>query len=417
MTDKDETLKKGERAALTTTILTVVLAAAKWIAGVLSGNLILITDALHSAADVFPIFASWFGLKLSRRDPDKEFPYGYYKAESIATLFVSLFIMYAAFEFIREGYSKLFEVSQVSHTYVAVSVALSSVIISFLISRYQKKMGEVTNSQSLIVNSKESMMDVLSSVVVLLGVILSYYQIQYVEGLTTIAIALLIMKVGVESIRDSIYALMDKSPSEEIEKEVIRVIGSISGVEGFKDLKLRKSGPFIFGESTVMVRKFVDVDRAHEVADNLENKLKEEIDRLDDFTTHIEPYKTSRSRIAIPIDEKKGLDSNISDHFGRAPYYAVVSVDKERDSVESFEVIENEYKDREVRAGLNASHLLIDEKIDYLFTREIGEISFHTMRDHLVDIYHVKGEKVKKALDKFFEDEIELLRSPTREKD
>lgn len=413
----DEPLKKGEGAALLTTVVTVLLALAKYVAGILSGNLILITDALHSAADVFPIFASWFGLKISQRDPDEKFPYGYYKAESIATLLVSLFIMYAAVEFLRDGYARLFFISDVSHTLTAMAVASSSIVISLLIARYQKRVGEETNSQSLLVNSKESLIDVLSSFVVLVGVVLTYYRIPYVEGVVSIAIAVLILRIGIESVRDSIYALMDKSPSEDIEKEVIAIIGSIAGVEGFQDLKLRRSGPFIFGEATVMIRKFVDVDRAHEIADKMETELKEEIDGLDYFVTHVEPYQTAKHRIAVPIKDDEGLQSDTSDHFGRAPYYALVSADKSDRSIEDLETLDNEYNDKDVRAGLNAANMLVEEKIDYLFTKEIGEISFHTMRDHLVDIYKVGDETVKESVERFLDDDIELLESPTREKD
>ena len=417
MKEGKEILKKSERAALLTTIVTIFLAIGKAIAGIISANLVLLTDALHSGVDVFPILASWFGLRIAQREPDEKFPYGYYKAESIATLFVSIFILYAAFEFIRKGYYKLFEISTVSYPLVAGGVALSSVVISLMIARYQKSIGEQTNSQSLIANSKESLMDVFSSILVLLAIILSYFNIRYVEGAATILIALLILKVGIESIKDSIYALMDISPSKDIERKVIKIIGSISGVEGFQDLKLRKSGPFIFGEVTVKVRKFVDVDRAHEIANKMEAKLEHKIERLDSFTTHIEPYETPKKRIAIPVIEDKGLDSQLSEHFGRAPYFLIVSVDKEKDKIENHEILNNKFEDKDIRAGLNAAHLIIDEKIDDLITANIGEISFHTLRDHLVSIYKTTIGNAENAIKLHIENNLEELMEPTREKD
>lgn len=417
MKEGTEILKKSERAALLTTIVTIFLAIGKAIAGIISANLVLLTDALHSGVDVFPILASWFGLRIAQREPDEKFPYGYYKAESIATLFVSIFILYAAFEFIRKGYSKLFEISTVSYPIVAGGVALSSVIISLMIARYQKSIGEETNSQSLIANSKESLMDVFSSILVLLAIILSYFNIRYIEGAVTILIALLILKVGIESIKDSIYALMDISPSKDIEKKVIKIIGSISGVEGFQNLKLRKSGPFIFGEVTVKVRKFVDVDRAHEIANKMEAQLENNIERLDSFTTHIEPYETPKKRIAMPVVEDKGLASQLSEHFGRAPYFLIVSVDKEKDKIENHEILNNKFEDKDIRAGLNAAHLIIDEKIDDLITTNIGEISFHTLRDNLVSIYKSPIESAESAVKTHIKNNLEELMEPTREKD
>lgn len=410
-------MKESERAALTTTIVTIFLALGKGIAGILSGNLVLLTDGVHSAADIVPIFASWFGLKIAQREPDEKFPYGYYKAESIASLFVSLFIIYVAIEFSFRGFNKLFQLSSVSHPLVAGVVAGSSIVISFLIARYQKRIGKKTNSQSLIANSKESMMDVYSSVLVFVAIILSYLNIRYIEGGATMLIALLILKVGFDSVKDSVYALMDISPRGDIEKKVISVIGNISGVEGYQDLKLRKSGPFVFGEVTVKIRKSVDVDRAHDIADKLERNLKENIEPIDSFTTHIEPYKMVKSRIAIPVKDDNGIKSEVSDHFGRAPYFLIVSLDTDKKTIDGWEVIENKYEDKAVRAGLNAANLIVKEKIDSLLTCEIGDISFHTLRDHIIDIFRCEKGKAESIVKKYLSDELKKLSEPTKHKD
>lgn len=315
------------------------------------------------------------------------------------------------------GFSKLFEESSISYPFIAGVAAAVSIIASLWISRYQRKVGDKTNSQSLIANSKESMMDVFSSILVFVAIILSYYEIPYIEGAATMLIAFLILKVGFESIKDSAYALMDISPSKEIEKEVISIIGNISGVEGYQDLKLRKSGPFVFGEVTVKIRKSVDVDRAHEISDNLERKLKDEIETIDSFTTHIEPYTTVKSRIAIPIKSKDGMSSKISEHFGRAPYFLIATLDTDDKKVEDWEIIENRYENKEVRAGLKAADLIVKEKIDSLLTCEIGDISFHTLRDHIVDIYSCeKGETVD-IVNNYLSDGLKRLSEPTKYKD
>ena len=85
-------LKQGEKTAGISTITIILFALVEALLGVLSGNIILIIDALHNAADSVASFASWFGLKISQRKPTEKFPYGYYKAENLATLFVSFFI-------------------------------------------------------------------------------------------------------------------------------------------------------------------------------------------------------------------------------------------------------------------------------------------------------------------------------------
>ncbi len=235
------------------------------------------------------------------------------------TLLISFFILYVGVEFIIEGYDKLFEISSIVSPEIAGSVAGISVFVSFLIARYQKRVGEEIGSQSLLANSKESFLDVLSSLIVLIAIALSYYEIPYIEGLVTIGIAIMILKVGLETVKDSVYSLMDVSPSRNIEKQIVKVIGSVSGVEGYGNLKLMSAGPFIFGECEVMVRKFVDIDRAHEISTELESRVKEEVGRIDSFMIHIEPYETEKMRIAIPVRERAGKDSRVSPRLGRPP--------------------------------------------------------------------------------------------------
>jgi cation diffusion facilitator family transporter len=414
MRDTDHVIRRGERAALVSSLVTALLAIGKGLAGFFTGSLVLITDAIHSATDLLPIMVSWLGLRISRRKPDRRFPYGYYKAESIATLFISLFIIYAAIQFIIEGYHRLFEISSISLPLVAGSAALLSAVASAFLARYQKRVGEETGSQSLIVNSRDTAIDVIASLMVLVAIVLSYYRIPYIEGVAILLLSILILRMGIVSLRDAVFGLMDISPSREVEREIIRTIGTIAGVEGFQDLRLRKSGPLIFGEVTVKIRRHVDVDRAHEVSSVLESEVQNRIERLGSFTVHIEPYEVPESRVVVPLANSEGMGSSPSNRFGRAAYFAVVTLDKERKEVEEWEVQENSAREKEVRAGLSAVRSLVDEKIDSLITQEIGEISFHALRDNLVSIYRLRGDSLQEVIDHYLNGDLEMIHEPLR---
>lgn len=262
--ERIDRLKQGEKTAGVSTIAIILLASVEALVGFLSGNIILIIDALHNAADSVASFASWFGLKISQRKPTERFPYGYYKAESLATLFVSIFILYAAFELLLEGYSKLYAVPEIAMPLEALSIALVSAIGSYLLARYIKKTGEKVDSQSLIANAQERTTHVFSSIIIFVAILLTLYKISYVESIITMFFSLVIFRIGIFTTKDSIFALMDVNPSQKIENKVKEVITSISGVEDYENLKLRRAGPYIFGEAKVKIRKFVDVGRAHE---------------------------------------------------------------------------------------------------------------------------------------------------------
>jgi len=408
-------LKKGERAAGISTMAIFFLTLAEALVGFLSGSAILITDALHNAADSIMTFASWFGLKISQRKPDERFPYGYYKMENLTTLFVSGFIMYAAFELLLEGYSKLFTSSELVMPLQALGMALVSAIVSFFMATYMKKVGNEVNSQSLIASSQERTTHVFSSAIIFVAILLTLYRVPHVEGIIIMLFSLLVLKIGILTAKDSILALMDVTPSKDIEEDVKKILESIAGIEDFENMKLRKSGPFMFGEVNVEIRKYVDVKRAHEISDNIEKTIKEEIGQINSFTIHIEPYETDKQKLVIPIKRDKALDSEIMEHFGRANYFIFVTIDKKNGKAESTYVKENPYKEKSVRAGFAAVNSIVKEKIDVLITREIGGISFHTLRDHLVDIYKVKGKNVREAVDNFVNNGLERLTKPTKE--
>jgi cation diffusion facilitator family transporter len=415
MEEKINKLKKGEKTAGIATIALLLLALVEAVVGFLSGAVILVVDALHNATDSLTNFASWFGLKISQKRPTEKFPYGYYKAESLATLLVSGFVLYAAFELLLEGYSKIFTLPKISMPFQAMFMALVSLTVSYLMANHMKKVGKEINSQLLIANSQERAMHMFSSIIVFVAILATFYRIPYVEGLVTIGFSLLIFKAGIFIVKDSIFALMDVSPSKDVEEKVRKIISSIAGVEDFKNLRLRKSGPFVFGEVTIKIRKHVNVKRAHEIADSIEDRIKKDVGEIDSFMIHIEPYESEKLKIAIPVERDEGLDSKISEHFGKANYFIFVIVNKREEKIESFYTKNNPHKEKLAKAGYFAANFVVKEKIDILITKEIGGISFHTLRDNLVDIYKARGKNIKEVIDNFMKGKLELLTRPTKE--
>ncbi|MFO7929312.1 MAG: cation diffusion facilitator family transporter [Candidatus Humimicrobiaceae bacterium] len=407
-------LKKGQKASVIVSVIILLLALSKGIAGYLSDSSALIGDAIHSGVDLVVMFASWVGLKISQREPTERFPYGFYKAESLATLFISLFILYASYELIREGYSRLFTISRINMPVLALAVVFCAAVTTVFTSRYLAKIGRKINAESLMVASREQLVDAFTSAGVFVAVLLSYFQIRYAEGIATIVIALLILRIGIISARDAIFSLMDVSPSKDVERKVEEIIKEDQAIDNFSNLKLRRSGPYVFGEVNVEVKKFINVDKAHVIIDKLEKKIKE-IKAVDSFVVHVEPYKSKDFKIVIPVMEDEGLKSKIMEHFGRAKYFLFCNIKGEE--IKKYYIKENEYKDKDIRAGLAAAHFIKEENANILITREIGEISFHTLRDSLVDVYITEDEAAEDIIKKFSQGKLKRLGSPTKEKD
>ncbi len=407
-----EGLKKGERTVVVSAIISFFLVLIKGFAGFISGSIVLISDALDSLSDLIVMGASWFGLRIAQREPDEKFPYGYYKAESITSLIISFLIIYASIELIKRGYSRLFETVSTNNPLLAVSAAVISLITSFFLYKYLLSKGKSIDSHLLKTSAGERLTDCFKSFIVMITVGLNYYGVPYVEGIVSIIISLMVLEVGVSSAKDSVIALMDVSSSKEIEERVKEVVKKIKGVKDFSDLKLRKSGPFVFGEINIKVKKFINVDKAHRITDRIEDKINKEIKKVESFIVHVEPYLGIRQKIALPIKKDKGLNSIIMKNFGRAENFLFINIKK--DKVESKYVKKNKFKDKEVRAGLNAASLVVEEEVDSVIIKELGKISFHTLRDNLINIYKTDEKIVKKTVDLFFNNELLRLKKPTR---
>jgi divalent metal cation (Fe/Co/Zn/Cd) transporter len=102
-----------------------------------------------------------------------------------------------------------------------------SIIVAYFIARKEEAVGKSINSQSLLANAKESFLDVFTSLVVLMGILLAYAKIPYVEGSVIIVISLLILKLGLENIWTSLLVLMDANLNPELQSEIEEKINKI----------------------------------------------------------------------------------------------------------------------------------------------------------------------------------------------
>jgi len=161
---KIKELKKGQKVAFIATFLTLFLAVAKGLIGYLFNSKILIADAFHSGADLLAIFASGFGLWLASKKKSAKFPYGLYKAETLASFIIGILIIWAGVAILKDGYHKLFYIMQIrKFPFLPVSISIVSIITAYFVARKEKSTGEAINSQSLLANAQESFLDIFTS--------------------------------------------------------------------------------------------------------------------------------------------------------------------------------------------------------------------------------------------------------------
>ncbi len=411
--NKIEKLKKGQRIAFIAAFLTLILAVIKGVTGYIFGYKILIADAFHSGADLLAIFASGFGLWLASKKKSDRFPYGLFKAETLVTFGIGIFIVFTGGKILKDGYHKLFYLEEIQKfPLVPVLVSIISIIAGFFIAKKEKSIGKAINSQSLLVNAQESFLDIFISIIVLIGIFLVFLRISYVEGTVIILISFLILKLGIESVWKSLLVLMDANLEPKLKAEIEKKINEIYGVKGTSEVKIRQSGPFKMVECKIQTSPTLPLYRAHELADKTENFITQNYSHIESVFIHVEPSRQNVVSAIIPVKDMNGLDSKVHGHFGRAPYYMILKITDKNIEIEDFYY--NEFLDEKKHIGIKVIKAVIKYKLDMLFTCQIGELSFYMLKDNFVDIYKVKeNDTVKNIIKKYYDKTLEKITVPT----
>jgi predicted Fe-Mo cluster-binding NifX family protein len=189
------------------------------------------------------------------------------------------------------------------------------------------------------------------------------------------------------------------------------IAGKVRGVRGVHDLRLHKSGPVSFGEMHVEVQETLPLEKAHEISDEIEEKIRERFTNIESITIHVEPAHKQKTKVGIPALENKGLESKASAHFGNVPFFAFIEL--EENQMKNVYIKVNEAARMTRKKGIEAARFLVDEKVDTVLAEGIGEGPFHLLRDRLVQIFVLPEQiKLKDALRLFNENKLERMTEP-----
>jgi cation diffusion facilitator family transporter len=392
-------LERDKKAALLSIFVSALLAVVKYFIGILSGSIALIADAIHSFTDAISSIGVFIGLKISSRKPTKEFPYGFYKTENIASLFLALAIFYAGYEIIITSVEKFGVVSLTNLPY-AIATALIALVVTVLLSIYKLKVGRELNSPSLIADGQHTRSDALSSLAVLLGLVGYHFGFSSLDAIAGIAVSVLIFRAGYEIFKDSVKVLLDASIDYEGLNRIREIVTELCCVRKLRSLKARSSGKFIFIEIELETN-LKELEEAHELSDQIEERIKSEIKNVDRVIIHMEPEKKEFVRYAVPCTEDNGLKSSVSAHFGEAEYFCLLDIHVEDNELTCIRFIKNPFVALERRKGLKVAELLVTKKIDKLITKEsiAQKSAFYVLDDAYVEFEETDADTIEEIVD------------------
>ena len=404
-------LHSGVNASKNSTLALVFLAALKGIVGIYSGSTVLIADAVHTSLDIFTSLAVWVGFKLSLKSSGEKFPYGYYKAENLVALFVSVVILISGVELVREALASINDPAEIGLQGIALGTAVFSVFAIYAIYKYKVRIGRQIDSQALIADAMHSYTDVFSSFVVVVAIAGSMLGMSWLDSIGVLVISLMIFRLGIGIARDSALVLMDAWLDKGSITRIRQAVGDIKGVNMVEDIRLRKSGLVVFGEVVVETEGDADLKKVEMLSGEIKRAVKKEITNLEHIVVNARPGKMAVVRVAVPVAAQDGLHSKLSRHLGMAPFFIII--DLEDNNIKSWDVIENPAADLERKKGVKAAEFLVSRDVNVLIVHEIGAGPFYMLHDNFVKMLQMPEEagNVEEVVDKVWD--LNVVTSPT----
>lgn len=379
-------------------LVNMTLVAVKLTLSFVTGSLALRADAIHSSVDVFGSLALIAGLVIANRKTSK-FPYGLYKVENVVTVIISVLLFVTAYEIVSEAIKG--KTAAVPYSIWVLGVLGALIMVPYLFSRYEIKVGHQYNSPSLIADGKQFRADVLSASIVFFALLAQYFGLP-LDRIAAGIVALFIAYAGWGLLTSSMRVLLDASLDSETLARIRSIIEAEPGVSAVKDTTGRNSGSYIFVEANISLR-VSNLTKAHKISERLENKIKEMECCVDRVLIHYEPEAKTKIRYAIPVISQKG---EISSHFGESPYFFLVDIDRKRKKVTKKEVIDNPHLGLEKGKGIKVVKFLFSHEPDVIITREklSGKGPGYAFAHAGVEMRQTESRNVEELLDQLLSD-------------
>ncbi len=290
--------RKKIRVARQSLYAAILITSIKILAAYFSGSLGVLSEVFNSGIDIFVCLVTIFSIKYSSRPPDKEHNYGHEKIENFSALFQVLILILTSSYIIYEAAMRLFgdKDVEVNVSLWIFAALIISIVIDILRSRQLMKTARETKSNALEADALHFSTDILSSSVVIVGLLMIYFNLSKVaDTIAALIVTGIIIYLGVKLSRKAIDSLMDRVPAGLYDRVKYETL-LIKGVEGIKSIRIRSTGPKNFIDMTIQISRLVQFSKAHDIMDAVERRLNEVVESAD-IVIHSEPVETKGETI------------------------------------------------------------------------------------------------------------------------
>lgn len=266
----------------------VLLALIKLTLGIIGHSIALISDGLDTTIDIAKNLIAFRGTKIAAQPADKLHPYGHGRAETITSSIIGISVLFAGIVVLAQSIQN-FGKTNAQDTLMFIGAGIS-IAGKILLSAYMIKVGKNISNSAIIANAKDYLGDVLSSMAVLIGALLIRITGKvYYDSIASMIVSIVIMYMGFEILRPSVREMMEEQDNPDIIEKVEEIVSKCKKADNPHRIRTSRLGSYYIVDMHIEFPEDMQVKEAHEIADELEKKIKEGIQEVREVIIHIEP--------------------------------------------------------------------------------------------------------------------------------
>ncbi|MCX6767846.1 MAG: cation diffusion facilitator family transporter [Candidatus Micrarchaeota archaeon] len=277
------------KAASVSIGVNVLLIALKFGVAVLTNSIGVIAELIHSAFDLVASVFAYLGIRKAAEPADRTHLYGHERFENLSSLIQTGLLVLTSLFIIYEAWERLVNPVQLGMTGLGAGVLGVAIVIDYFVAKYLHKTSEEHASSALEADAYHFSTDLLTSVMVFIGLILFSFGFHSADAVAALIVAAVMLFISFKIGKRAIFVLLDISPSGEVMGRIAASVSKTPGILGYHSLRARHSGNKYLVDVSIHLDPHVSVEEAHRVAQRLEKRLKKEVPLVKEVVVHVEP--------------------------------------------------------------------------------------------------------------------------------
>lgn len=281
-----------KRASIIAIIGNAVLALLKIVLGLLAGSLAVVGDGVDTTTDIITSLITLFAAIIMARPPDRAHPYGHMRAEAIATKAVSFVIFFVGAQLALSSARILISGDHTRvPSIIAVYVTIASVAGKIFLAYSQFTLGKRHESPMIIANAKNMLNDIYISSGVLIGLIFTLvFDRAIIDTVLALAVSIWVMKTAIEVFLDTSVEVMEGIHDHSVYDRIFEAVDLVEGASNPHRARIRQISCYYVIDLDIEVGPAITVAQGHEIAVEVEERIKDVVANVYDIMVHIEPH-------------------------------------------------------------------------------------------------------------------------------